>query len=117
MTADRADITGAGGRPLVTERPVLRFGIDKANVPAASAGTSARRLARLVGIDPAAYAERVAAAGPKAFVEAIVLRPADAGSKRGAAAGDPGGRASSATPCRWRPPASSRGRSSARSAR
>ena len=59
VTADRADITGAGGSLLVTERPVLRFGIDKGNVPAASAGSAARRLARLVGIDPAAYAERV----------------------------------------------------------
>jgi cell division protein FtsI/penicillin-binding protein 2 len=90
VTADRADITGAGGSRLVTERPVLRFGIDKGNVPAASAGASARRLARLVGVDPAAYAERVRAAGPKAFVEAIVLRPAGAGSKRGAAGQIPG---------------------------
>src|SRR4051812_1130916 len=30
--AERADILGAGRRPLVTARPVLRFGIDKAQV-------------------------------------------------------------------------------------
>ena len=45
--------------PLVTERPVVRFGIDKTKVPAAQAVASARALARLLDIDAAAYAERV----------------------------------------------------------
>ena len=35
---------------------------------------SARRLAQLVGIDPASYVKQVKAAGPKAFVQAIVFR-------------------------------------------
>ncbi len=70
----RGPIVGAGGVELVTDRPVLRFGIDKTLVPAARAGDSARRLAQLVGIDAPAYAKRVRAAGDKAFVEAIVLR-------------------------------------------
>ena len=57
-------------------------------------------------------------AGPKAFVEAIVLRGADdAGGKlRDGAGRVHGRRGRPATPCRWRRPASSRGRSSARSA-
>ena len=35
---------------------------------------SATKLAQLVGVDPAAYAQQVAAAGPEAFVPAITLR-------------------------------------------
>ena len=78
VSADRADITGAGGKALVTERPVLRFGIDKAQVSEASAVPAARRLAREVGVDVASYAARVERAAPKAFVEAIVLRAGEA---------------------------------------
>jgi cell division protein FtsI/penicillin-binding protein 2 len=92
--ARRADILGAGGARLVTARLVVRFGIDKTRVPAARQQASARALARVLGIDAPAYAARVKAAGGKAFVEAIVLRPADArralahgaGRIRGAAA-------------------------------
>ena len=43
----------------------------------AAVDASVRRLARLVGIDAKAYAERVAEAGPSAFVEAIVFRATD----------------------------------------
>jgi cell division protein FtsI/penicillin-binding protein 2 len=78
LLAKRADILGPGGRPLVTERPVLRFGIDKAQVPSARQATSARALARLVGVDPATFVAQVRNAGAKAFVEAIVLRTQDA---------------------------------------
>ena len=77
IAARRGQILGAGGRPLVTERPVVRFGIDRSQVPARKAADSARRLARLVGIDPAAYVKRVEAAGDKAYVEAIVYRVGD----------------------------------------
>ena len=76
--ADRGDILGAGDVPLVRDRPVVRFGIDKTRVPADETAGSARALAQLLGIDPAAYAKRVEQAGSKAFVEALVLRSADA---------------------------------------
>lgn len=78
VSARRADILGAGNAPLVTEREVERFGVDKTQVAEPGQVAAARALARLVGIDPAGYVARVKAAGPKAFVEAIVLRTADA---------------------------------------
>lgn len=77
IAAARGEITGAGGRALVLDRPVLRFGIDKTLVPEARAGQSARRLAALVDVDPTAYAKEVEAAGDAAFVEAIVYRRED----------------------------------------
>jgi cell division protein FtsI/penicillin-binding protein 2 len=80
LQARRGDILGAAGEPLVTRRPVVRFGIDKTKVPAARAAASARSLAGLLDLDPAPYAKLVKAAGPKAFVEALVLREGDAGS-------------------------------------
>lgn len=70
----RAPIVGADGFALVTDRPVVRFGIDRSQVAKPQAGPSARRLAQLVDIDVAPYVERVKAAGDKAFVEAIVFR-------------------------------------------
>jgi cell division protein FtsI/penicillin-binding protein 2 len=78
VQARRGDILGAGDVPLVTLRPVVRFGIDKVAAPAGKAADSARALAGLLGVDKAAYAKQVRAAGPKAFVEALVLREADA---------------------------------------
>ncbi|WP_028659870.1 penicillin-binding transpeptidase domain-containing protein [Nocardioides insulae] len=69
----RADILGAGGTPLVTDRPVSRVGIDKA-VAGDRAVASARRLARRLDIDDRAYVARVRASGEKAFVEAVVYR-------------------------------------------
>jgi cell division protein FtsI/penicillin-binding protein 2 len=74
VAAQRGEILGAGGAKLVTDRAVVRFGIDRSQVPARRAASSARRLATLVDIDAASYAKRVAAAGQKAFVEAIVYR-------------------------------------------
>jgi cell division protein FtsI/penicillin-binding protein 2 len=74
IAAKRGPILGARGTRLVTDRPVVRVGIDRTRVPAARAGESARRLAALADIDPAAYAKRVEAAGEQAFVEAIVYR-------------------------------------------
>ena len=74
VPADRADILGARGQRLVTERPVTRFGIDKSAVPARQAAASARRLAALLDIDVAPYVKRVKASGDEAFVEGIVHR-------------------------------------------
>jgi cell division protein FtsI/penicillin-binding protein 2 len=76
--APRADILGANGARLVTERPVFRFGIDKTSIAAGKVVPAARTLARRLDIDVASYVKQVKAAGPKAFVEALVLRPADA---------------------------------------
>ena len=39
---------------------------------------SARRIARILDVDPASYVERAEAMGPEAFVEALVLREDDA---------------------------------------
>jgi cell division protein FtsI/penicillin-binding protein 2 len=75
--APRGEILGSGGVPLVAERPVMRFGIDKTQVTAARQPQAARRLADLLDIDPGAYVAAVRAAGPKAFVEALVLRDGD----------------------------------------
>ena len=74
LGAQRGDILGAGGLALVTNRPVVRVGIDRSKVGEGKAVASARDLARLVDIDVAAYAKRVEASGPLAFVEAIVYR-------------------------------------------
>lgn len=71
---DRGDITGAGGEVLVTERPVVRVGIDRIRVEAAAAPASAKALAGLVGIDVAPYVAAVKGAGARAFVEAITYR-------------------------------------------
>jgi cell division protein FtsI/penicillin-binding protein 2 len=76
--APRAPILGAGGQEIVTDRPVLRFGIDKAQAPPSRQAAAARDLARLVDVDADSLVKRVQAAGEKAFVEAIVLRKADA---------------------------------------
>ncbi|MEO5854051.1 MAG: penicillin-binding transpeptidase domain-containing protein [Nocardioides sp.] len=83
--ARRGDLTGARGTALVTDRPVTRFGIDRAQVPANRAVASARQLARLVGVAPGPYVKQVEAAGEKAFVEAIVLRRDEVPQRVGAA--------------------------------
>ncbi|WP_246036301.1 penicillin-binding transpeptidase domain-containing protein [Cellulomonas telluris] len=76
--APRADVIGAGDAVLVTERDVERFGIDKTRLPADQLDGAARALAAALAMDPEAYAQRVAGAGEKAFVEAITLRVEDA---------------------------------------
>ncbi len=86
----RADILGAGGVALVANRPVRRVGIDKTRLPAAAAVLSARQLAAVLGVDPAGYAAQVAAAGPQAFVEAIILRLPDLAPLAGKIAAVPG---------------------------
>ena len=75
----RAPILGAGGTEIVVERPVLRFGVDKIQVPRARQAEVARRLAAAVDVDADSLVDRVRAAGDRAFVEAIVLRREDAG--------------------------------------
>ncbi|KNC17313.1 hypothetical protein AC792_14665 [Arthrobacter sp. RIT-PI-e] len=74
VPADRGDITGAGGEVIVTERPVLRVGIDKTLLAEPEQAASARSLAELLDLDPADYEQQVAAAGAEAFVVGLVLR-------------------------------------------
>lgn len=74
LLARRGDILGADDAPIVTLRLVDRIGIDKTQVSGDRAVTSARALARLTGITAPTYADRVAKAGDKAFVEAITFR-------------------------------------------
>ncbi|HEY8294816.1 MAG TPA: penicillin-binding transpeptidase domain-containing protein [Micrococcaceae bacterium] len=73
-TAKRADILGDGGAVLMTDRPVVHVGIDKSHVDAAQQPDSAKALAALAGVDPGAFSQHVATAGPAAFVEALVIR-------------------------------------------
>ncbi|MCM3662156.1 penicillin-binding transpeptidase domain-containing protein [Georgenia satyanarayanai] len=75
---ERADVLGADGEVIVTERPVGRYGLDKTLVAAEEVGERAGEVAEALGIDPAAFRERAEAMGPRAFVEALVLRPEDA---------------------------------------
>lgn len=73
-SAPRADVLGDSDVVLVTQRPVKRVGIDKTRIAATEWEGAALALAGLTGIDPAAYATKVAGAGEKAFVEAVTLR-------------------------------------------
>ncbi|KRE68541.1 penicillin-binding protein [Arthrobacter sp. Soil736] len=70
----RADILGAQDTQLVTYRPVVNVGIDKPLLGTADAADAATKLAKLVGVDPAAYVQQVEASGAEAFVPAITLR-------------------------------------------
>src|SRR5690606_32099841 len=77
VPAQRAGILGADDVPIVQDRPVLRIGVDKTLVASGAWDRAARELAAVVGLDPEEYAQRVAAAGEKAFVEAITARTQD----------------------------------------
>ena len=74
VLADRGDVLGAGGQPIVTERQVSRVGIDKTQLDGADPAASARAVAQLVGVDVGPYVKAVKAAGAQAFVEAITFR-------------------------------------------
>ena len=62
------------------DRPVIRFGVDKAQVDEAGQADAARRVAAVVDVDAPSLVDRVKAAGDQAFVEAIVLRKEEAGA-------------------------------------
>lgn len=75
--AQRGRVLGAGDQVIVEPRGVRRVGVDKTLVDAAGQEAAARALATALGSDVDAYVQRVVAAGPKAFVEAIVVRDGD----------------------------------------
>ncbi|WP_372699942.1 penicillin-binding transpeptidase domain-containing protein [Arthrobacter sp. JSM 101049] len=92
--ADRGQIRGADKQVLVKDRPVVHVGIDKTRLEDGQAASAAKKLAKLVHIDAAAYADRVVGAGDKAFVEAITLRDnADRTATDAKITAIPGGRA------------------------
>ena len=91
VAAERANVLGAGGSAVLVEpRSIQRLGVDKTRVDAAGRPEAARQVAELLGLDPVAYAERVAASGEKAFVEALVVRTEDPGVDLTAFAAIPG---------------------------
>lgn len=75
----RGKILGAGGVPIVEDRPVWRLGLDKTQVTADAQPASAGEIATMLEIDAASFVERVATAGEKAFVEALVVRTENPG--------------------------------------
>lgn len=74
LTPVRGSIVGQRGEALATNTPAWRLGIDKTLTDAATAVDSAGKLATELGMDPAAFADRVERSGPRAFVEARILR-------------------------------------------
>lgn len=72
--AARAGILAADGQAIVKDRPVETVGINKDGLSEAEAQASAKALAAVVDIDPAAYLAKIKAYGPVAFADAITLR-------------------------------------------
>lgn len=77
LPARRGEIIGNADARLVFRQPVQRVGLDLTRIERSQAETSARALASELGIDIERYVGRVKQAGPKAFVEAQVLRVGD----------------------------------------
>lgn len=73
----RGEIRGAGSAPIVSNRQVQRIGLDKARLKEGEYETAAKKMAEPLGLDVAAFTERVRAGGSQAFVEAVVVRPGD----------------------------------------
>jgi cell division protein FtsI/penicillin-binding protein 2 len=71
----RADVVDRDGTPLITDRAVVRVGLQRDKV--SDVQESADALASALDIDAAAYAKQVRGAGPKQFVEAETLRKDD----------------------------------------
>jgi len=72
--ATRGEILADDGSAIVYNRTVYNVGIDKAKVSTKQAATSAKALAKLVGVDPDNFVTQVANGGPQQFVIAITLR-------------------------------------------
>ncbi|TDE95795.1 penicillin-binding protein [Occultella glacieicola] len=77
----RGEVLGGGDAVIVTNRNVFRIGIDKTFIGADEWEPAALALAEAVGLsDPQAYADRVLAAGPRAYLEAVVVAQEDPGT-------------------------------------
>lgn len=75
---ERAEILAGDGTPIITERTVRRYGLDKTKIEEAEVESAAEQIAGAAGVDPDSFTARALASGPKAFVEAISVRPEDA---------------------------------------
>ncbi|WP_052436932.1 penicillin-binding transpeptidase domain-containing protein [Georgenia sp. SUBG003] len=95
ITGQRGDVLAGDGSAIVTDRPVLRVGLDKTRLegaPEAELRASAEAVATLAGYDDTAtFADRAVAAGPRAFVEVIVVREDSTDVDLDALASVPGG--------------------------
>lgn len=72
--AKRAAINDRDGVAIVEERTLYEVGLDKGSVVEAEWATAAGDLAAVLNIDAAAFQQKVAANGAKAFVVATTLR-------------------------------------------
>ncbi|MDO5533292.1 MAG: penicillin-binding transpeptidase domain-containing protein, partial [Propionibacteriaceae bacterium] len=77
LAAERGAVVGSDGQPIAMNTPAWRLGIDKTLTDEATALDSAAKLADLVGLDAEAFVDRVRRSGPRAFIEARILRQHD----------------------------------------
>ncbi|MFT4295426.1 MAG: hypothetical protein QM582_08435 [Micropruina sp.] len=70
----RGEILGRDDERLVWNQEAKRIGLDKALIPADAQPKAAAALAKAVGIDSDGYVAKVAGYGPRAYVEAAVIR-------------------------------------------
>lgn len=70
----RADILGSGGSVLMRHWPVWRVGLDKSVLNPREYAASVFYLSLYLGLDTDAFAAKVQAAGPDAFVDAVTVR-------------------------------------------
>lgn len=75
---ERGEIRTADGRAIVTARPVLRYGLDKAQVEPDEVNDRAAEIADAIDIDAESFQAAAESAGERAFVEGIVLRAEEA---------------------------------------
>ncbi len=73
--AERADVLGRDGTPIVSRTPVVEVGVQPSRTTDAAA--LSRSLAELLDVDAAGLEQRIGAAAPDAFVPVITLRRGD----------------------------------------
>ncbi|HOA88877.1 MAG TPA: penicillin-binding transpeptidase domain-containing protein [Propioniciclava tarda] len=91
LTGSRGAILGAGDVPMAYNQPAIRVGIDKARLDPGGFEAATKALVltlatRGVAVDGEALTKKVLAAGPKAYVEAVILRAQDPKQAEAAAA-------------------------------
>lgn len=86
LAAARGEIIGARDERFFWNQEANRVGIDRTRIVPDKVESSARALAKLLGVDADRYAARVVKAGSKAFVEVRVLRAQGADATLGAKA-------------------------------